>query len=45
MAATLCARAATLCARAVLFMADTQPRAKVFTMVITAAGMPFVGRG
>ena len=32
-------------ARAVLFMADVPPSANVFNMVITAAGMPFVGRG
>lgn len=32
-------------ARAVLFMADTPPEANVFSLVITASGMPFVGRG
>lgn len=32
-------------ARAVVFMADLPPTVNVFNMVITAAGMPFVGRG
>lgn len=32
-------------ARAVLFMADTPASANVFSLMITAAGMPFVGRG
>lgn len=32
-------------ARAVVFMADLPPSVNVFNMVITAAGMPFVGRG
>lgn len=31
--------------RAVLLMADMPPSANVFSLVITAAGMPFVGRG
>lgn len=31
--------------RAVLFMADMPPSANVFSLVVTAAGMPFVGRG
>lgn len=35
----------TEAARAVLFMAELPPSANVFNMVITAAGMPFVGRG
>src|SRR5699024_12411693 len=30
--------------RAVLLMADMPPSANVFSLVITAAGMPFVGR-
>ncbi|GAA1137660.1 SDR family oxidoreductase [Nesterenkonia lutea] len=32
-------------ARAVMFMADTPPSANVNSVVITAAGMPFIGRG
>lgn len=31
--------------RAVLFMADMPPSANIFSLVVTAAGMPFVGRG
>lgn len=31
--------------RAVLFMADMPPSTNIFSLVVTAAGMPFVGRG